>query len=55
MLQQVLSYQIADSIDIRTFKSVFKSELYFSDTDELFYITGEGNIFMCLNTVWFVF
>jgi uncharacterized Rmd1/YagE family protein len=42
MLQQVLSYQIADSIDIRTFKSVFKSELYFSDTDELFYITGEG-------------
>ena len=37
MLQQVLSYQIADSIDIKMFKSAFKSELYYSDTDELFY------------------
>ncbi len=42
MLQQVLSYQVADSIDIRLLKPAFKSELYFSDTDELFYITGEG-------------
>ncbi|MDB4918666.1 RMD1 family protein [Mucilaginibacter sp.] len=42
MLQQVLSYQIADSIDIKTFKSAFKSDLYFSDTDELFYIIAEG-------------
>jgi len=42
MLQQVLSYQIADSIDIKTFKSEFKSDLYFSDTDELFYIVDEG-------------
>ena len=36
------SYQIADSIDIKTFKSVFKSELLYSDADELFYDTGHG-------------
>ena len=42
MLQQVLSYQIADSIDLKAFKSVFKSDLYFNDTDELFYIIDEG-------------
>lgn len=42
MLQQVLSFQIADSIDIKTFKSAFKAELYFNDTDELFYIVAEG-------------
>lgn len=42
MLVQVLSYQIADGIDIKTFKSAFKAELYFGDTDELFYITDEG-------------
>jgi uncharacterized Rmd1/YagE family protein len=40
MLQQVLSYQIADSIDIKTFKPAFKSDLYYSDSDELFYKTG---------------
>ncbi len=38
MLQQVLSYQIADSIDIKTFKSAFKADLSYSDADELFYI-----------------
>ncbi|MDF2433981.1 MAG: required for meiotic nuclear division protein 1 [Mucilaginibacter sp.] len=42
MLQQVLSYQIADSIDIKMFKSAFKADLYFNDTDELFYIIDEG-------------
>src|ERR1700759_2395688 len=42
MLQQVLSYQIADSIDIKAFKSAFKAELYFNDTDELFYTVAEG-------------
>jgi len=41
MLVQVLSYQIADSIDIKLFKADFKAELYYSDTDELFYITDE--------------
>ena len=42
MLVQVLSYQVADSIDIKSFKSDFKAELYYSDTDELFYITDAG-------------
>jgi uncharacterized Rmd1/YagE family protein len=37
MRQQVLSYQIADSIDIKTFKNVFKAHLYYSDSNELFY------------------
>lgn len=37
---QVLSYQIADSIDIKQFKAAFKGELYYSDSDELFYETG---------------
>jgi len=37
---QVLSYQIADSIDIRQFKAAFKAELHYSDSDELFYIMG---------------
>jgi Uncharacterized conserved protein len=38
---QVLSYQIADSIDIKQFKAAFKGELYYSDSDELFYETGK--------------
>ena len=37
MQQQVLSYQIADTIDIKVFKTVFKAELYYSDPDELLY------------------
>lgn len=37
---QVLSYQIADSIDIKQFKAAFKGDLYYSDSDELFYETG---------------
>jgi uncharacterized Rmd1/YagE family protein len=40
MLQKVLSYQIADSIDIKAFKATFKAELHYADADELFYITG---------------
>jgi uncharacterized Rmd1/YagE family protein len=40
MLQKVLSYQIADSIDIKAFKAAFKAELHYSDADELFYKTG---------------
>jgi uncharacterized Rmd1/YagE family protein len=42
MLQQVLSYQVADSIDIKMFKSAFKSGLHYGDTDELFYATDAG-------------
>jgi uncharacterized Rmd1/YagE family protein len=37
---QVLSYQIADGIDIRQFKTAFKAEPYYSDSDELLYETG---------------
>jgi len=40
MLQKVLSYQIADSIDIKLFKAAFKAELHYADADELFYTTG---------------
>jgi len=36
-MMQVLSYQIADSIDIKAFKAAFKAELRYSDTEELFY------------------
>ena len=38
-MYQVLAYQIADSIDIKQVKSAFKSEICFSDSDELFYRT----------------
>jgi required for meiotic nuclear division protein 1 len=34
---KVVSYQIADSIDIKSFKAAFKAELAFGDADELFY------------------
>lgn len=34
---KVLSFQIADSIDIKTFKTVFTAELLHFDSDELFY------------------
>jgi required for meiotic nuclear division protein 1 len=39
MIQKVLSYQIADSTDIKLFKAAFKAELLHSDADELFYQT----------------
>jgi len=39
---QVLSYQIADSIDIKLFKAAFNAEIHYSDSDELFYKTGSG-------------
>ncbi|MGZ5189439.1 MAG: RMD1 family protein [Flavisolibacter sp.] len=34
---EVLSYQLADSIDIKSFKSSFKTELHYNDSSELFY------------------
>jgi uncharacterized Rmd1/YagE family protein len=37
---QVHSYQIADSIDIKSFRAYFKAELYHNDADELFYKTN---------------
>jgi uncharacterized Rmd1/YagE family protein len=38
---QVLSYQIADSIDIKQFRNAFKADMPYSDATELFYKTGE--------------
>ena len=38
---KVLAYQIADSIDIKGFKSSFKAAIHFSDSDELFYAINE--------------
>jgi len=41
-MYKVLSYQISDSIDIKSAKANFISELYYSDSDELFYKTGDN-------------
>ncbi|MBC7827667.1 MAG: RMD1 family protein [Chitinophagaceae bacterium] len=40
-MYKVLSYQIADSIDIKQVKTAFKSDICFSDSDELFYKTDQ--------------
>lgn len=37
----VVSYQIADSIDVRGFRASYKEGIYHYDADELFYKTGE--------------
>ena len=37
MTQKVISYQIADSIDVKQFSAFFKAEVYYSDPSELFY------------------
>lgn len=39
MMQKVVSYQIADSIDVKQFSNAFKAELHYSDPAELFYKT----------------
>jgi required for meiotic nuclear division protein 1 len=39
MTQRVISYQIADSIDLKNFSDAFKEEVYYSDPTELFYKT----------------
>lgn len=36
----VLSYQIADSIDVRSFRAADKADIYHADADELFYKTA---------------
>lgn len=41
-MPQVVSYQIADSIDIKAFRTTYKEGIYRYDADELFYKTGEG-------------
>jgi required for meiotic nuclear division protein 1 len=35
---KVTSFQLADSIDIKLFKTTFPATMHFADTDELFYI-----------------
>jgi uncharacterized Rmd1/YagE family protein len=40
MNQNVVSYQVADAIDVKEFASVFKAELCYNDPAELFYKTG---------------
>jgi required for meiotic nuclear division protein 1 len=42
MIEQVLSYQVSDSIDIKQFKATFKASLHYSDADELFYHVDEN-------------
>ncbi|HEX8315724.1 MAG TPA: hypothetical protein VF609_12060 [Flavisolibacter sp.] len=37
MTQKVVSYQIADSIDLKQFITVFKADLAYNDPAELFY------------------
>src|SRR5919199_4780236 len=39
MTQKVISYQIAEAIDVKEFCSAFKAELYYSDAAELFFKT----------------
>ena len=41
MLYRIVSYQVADSIDLKNLKADFKTKPVYSDTDELFYNTGE--------------
>ena len=37
----VISYQIADSIDVKAFRAAYKEGIYHYDADELFYKLGE--------------
>lgn len=39
MTRKVVSYQIADSIDVKQFSQAFKAELHYNDPSELFYRT----------------
>ncbi len=39
MTQKVISYQIADAVDVKQFSAFFKAELSYSDPSELFYKT----------------
>ena len=40
MMQKVVSYQVADTIDVKSFSADFKAELSYNDPAELFYKTG---------------
>lgn len=41
---QVVSYQIADSIDLKLFKNAYTAELYYNDSEELFYKMGDTRL-----------
>jgi required for meiotic nuclear division protein 1 len=41
-MNKVISYQVADSIDIRAAKAAFRAELIYGDSDELFYQPAAG-------------
>ncbi|HET6255553.1 MAG TPA: RMD1 family protein [Puia sp.] len=41
-MPQVVSYQIADSIDVKGFRTAYREGIVHYDADELFYKTGEG-------------
>src|SRR6201995_2777741 len=41
-MPQVVSYQIADSIDVKGLRTANKEGIYHYDAAELFYTTGEG-------------
>ena len=36
-MNKVISYQVADSIDIKSLKAAFTGKLIYGDADELFY------------------
>jgi required for meiotic nuclear division protein 1 len=40
-MYKVISYQIADSIDLKSLKAAFTGELLYSDSEELFYAISE--------------
>lgn len=40
---KVLSYQVADSIDVKSFRLAFREGIFHYDADELFYITGTAS------------
>ena len=40
-MYKVISYQVADSIDLKSLKAAFNEELGYSDADELFYSINE--------------
>src|SRR5579859_6353681 len=41
-MPQVVSYQIADSIDVRALRAAYKEGIHHYDADELFYKMDEG-------------
>lgn len=43
IMNRVLAYGISDTLDIKGIKSAFQQELRYSDSDELFYATGDGH------------